>query len=124
MGKNNQVDDIRSFVNSIDLDSISELIKYAAELPIPGIKVICKVLTVLLNLMRPFQTITKSVVTPNKVASTSAVPGAETKINALIDLAYEDGVLTDAEKSFILDKAAELGIDRDVVELKLKSREI
>ncbi|MCQ2199885.1 MAG: hypothetical protein MJZ19_09240 [Paludibacteraceae bacterium] len=124
MGKNNQVDDIRSFVNSIDLDSISELIDYASLIPIPGMKVICKVLTMLLKLMKPFQTITKSVVSSNKVVSTSAVPDAEAKINALIDLAYEDGVLTDAEKSFILDKAAELGIDRDVVELKLKSREI
>ena len=44
------------------------------------------------------------------------------KIEALIDIALEDGVLTDKERNILLKKAQESGIDPDEFEMVLDSR--
>lgn len=43
------------------------------------------------------------------------------KIETLIEIAMEDGILTPEEEAFILSKTEKLGLDPDVVELKLMS---
>lgn len=126
MNENSTVDDIKHFVNNVDIDNLIDILDFVQDVPIPGIEFICKLLKYILKLLKPFQNKIQESSSPSVGLSDSAaspLSEAEKKINMMINLAFEDGVITSAEKNFILMKAVELGLDREIVELKLKSKQ-
>lgn len=116
---------IQEFVKTIDFDTLIEVAEFAAL--IPAIGTICVVIIKILKFAKKFQpTASKVLVNADQLYGVVnnnqvVVNEAEEKINTLIEIALEDGVVTDDEANYILERAAVLGVDVDIVKLKLLS---
>lgn len=116
---------IQEFVKTIDFDTLIEVAEFASL--IPAIGTICVVIIKILKFAKKFQpTASKVLVNADQlygvVNNNQVVENeAEEKINTLIEIALEDGVVTDDEANYILERAAVLGVDVDIVKLKLLS---
>ena len=116
---------IQEFVKTIDFDTLIEVAEFAAL--IPAIGTICVVIIKILKFAKKFQpTASKVLVNADQLYGVVnnnqvVVNEAEEKINTLIEIALEDGVITDEEENFILEKAQTLGLDTDEIRLKLIS---
>lgn len=116
---------IQEFVKTIDFDTLIEVAEFAAL--IPAIGTICVVIIKILKFAKKFQpTASKVLVNADQLYGVVnnnqvVVNEAEEKINTLIEIALEDGVVTDDEANYILERAAVLGVNVDIVKLKLLS---
>lgn len=112
-----KVDD---FVGNVNVENLYKTVEFVDELPIPGIDLICKSLKLILRLIKPSLKNNNALPAPN--SSDASTSDNERKINDMIEMAMEDGVMTPEEKEFILKKAEALGLDVDMVELKIMKR--
>ena len=92
---------IQEFVKTIDFDTLIEVAEFAAL--IPAIGTICVVIIKILKFAKKFQpTASKVLVNADQLYGVAnnnqvVVNEAEEKINTLIEIALEDGVVTDDE---------------------------
>ncbi len=114
------------------LDTIEAVISY---LPLPYIdkigRVVCKILRVMLKLQPAASTamhlIADTQETPCVVNSKydSFIPTDNTpelvSLRSMVDIALEDGELTDDEEAFLLKKAESAGIDKDLLLMGLRN---
>lgn len=108
------------FISNISAETLYKMVDKADELPVPGLDLVCKSLRLILKIIKPSL---KSTNTQNfSNCSVDLASDNEQKINRMIDLVMEDGVMTLEEKEFILKKADALGLDVDMVELKIMKR--
>lgn len=116
---------IQEFVKTIDFDTLIGLAELAAS--IPALQPVCAVIIIILKFAKKFQpTACKVLVNADQLYGVVnnnqvVVNEAQEKINMLIEIALEDGVITDEEENFILEKAQTLGLDTDEIRLKLIS---
>lgn len=116
---------INEFIKSIDFDTLIEVAEFAAL--IPAIGTICAWIIKILKFAKKFQpTADKMLTNADQLygvctSRTNIDNEALNKVNTLIEIALEDGVITEDEESFILEKAQTLGLDTDEIKLKLLS---
>lgn len=116
---------INEFIKTIDFDTLIEIAEFAAL--IPAIGTICVWIIKILKFAKKFQpTADKMLTNADQLygvctSSTNIDNEALNKVNTLIEIALEDGVITKEEESFILERAQTLGLDTDEIRLKLLS---
>lgn len=123
--KKTAITTINEFVKTIDFDTLIEIAELAAL--IPGIGTICAGIINILKVAKKFQPTADKVLTNADQlygvcandSDSSTDNEALDKVNTLIEIALEDGIITEEEENFILERAQTLGLDTDEIKLKL-----
>lgn len=124
------LDSVREFAQTVDIDGVMEVAEVVSNLFPPPVSTICFVIIKVLRLAKNFVVApdSQAISSANSLAlasgsdSLSTSNEAEIKIIKFIDIAMEDGVITPEEESFILSKAESLGLDVDMVKLRIISQ--